>query len=322
MSAPRVSEGDFIRLFEEIGPAETSRRLGVAISNIFKRRRSIEARIGRPLTGPVEARNRSVPISATPGRLHTTVTDGVVLVGGDLHAWPGEPSTAFRAFVKFCRELQPKVVVMNGDVIDGATVSRHPPIGWDKLPSLVEELEAASERLHEIALAVPKSTELFWPLGNHDARLETRIATMTPELAGMKGTHLRDHFSERWQPCWSVWINPDSPDAVVVKHRARSGVHATHNNVVNAGKNIVTNHLHSLRITPFSDYNSRPKFGVDAGTLADTYGPQFRYLEDGFRNWRSGFAVLTFKNGELLWPELVFARAPGEIEWRGEVISV
>lgn len=318
MSGPKSTEADFIRSFEEVGPAETARRLGIAISNVFKRRRTLERRLGRPITGPVEDRNRSEPITAIPGRLHTNVHDGVVLVGGDLHAWPGEPSTAFRALLKFCREMRPKVVVMNGDLIDGASVSRHPPIGWEKQPSLVEELEAASELLHQITLAVPKSTELYWPLGNHDARLETRIATVAPELAKMKGTHLRDHFDPRWQSCWSVWINDD----VVVKHRGRSGVHATHNNVVNAGKSIVTNHLHSLRVTAFSDYNPRPKFGIDTGCLADTYGPQFKYLEDGFRNWRSGFAVLTFKDGELLWPELVFARAPGEVEWRGEVIEV
>jgi hypothetical protein len=318
MVSAKSSEADFIRLFEEEGPAETARRLEVAISNVFKRRRVLERKYGRPINGPDEGRNRSEPITAIPGRLHTNVEDGVVLVGGDLHAWPGEPSTAFRAFLKFCRKLEPKVVIMNGDVIDGATVSRHPPIGWDKLPSLVEELEAASDLLQQVALAVPQSTELFWPLGNHDARLETRIATVAPELANMKGTHLRDHFSERWQACWSVWIN----DEVVVKHRARSGIHATWNNVINSGKSMVTNHLHSLRVTPFSDYNPRPKFGVDAGCLADTYGPQFRYLEDGTRNWRSGFAVLTFKDGELLWPELVFARGPGEVEWRGEVVNV
>lgn len=318
MSAPRVSEGDFIRLFEEIGPAETSKRLGVAISNIFKRRRSIEARIGRPLTGPVEARNRSVPISATPGRLHTTVTDGVVLVGGDLHAWPGEPSTAFRAFVKFCRELQPKVVVLNGDMIDGSTVSRHPPIGWDKLPSLVEELEAASELLHQVTLAVPRSTELFWPMGNHDQRLETRIATVAPELARLKGVHLRDHFDPRFQPCWSVWVNGE----VVIKHRPpKGGVHSTYNSTLHAGLTTVCNHLHSLRVTPQTDYVST-RFGVDTGMLADPFGPQFRYLEDANRPWRSGFAVLTFRDSRLMWPELVHAYEPGKVEWRGESISV
>lgn len=316
MTRPAIDEADFIRLFEEVGPTEIAKRTGVSQKAVYVRRRNIEAKLGRALTPPDHHAN-SEPISTHPGRLHTTVENGVVLVAGDLHAWPGEPSTAFRALLRFCREMQPKVVVMNGDVIDGATVSRHPPIGWDKLPTLAEELEAASDLLHQLTLSVPKSTELYWPLGNHDARLETRIATVAPELAKMKGTHLRDHFPERFQPCWSVWVND-----VVIKHKPpRGGVHSGHNSTLHAGKTTVSNHLHSLKVTPWTDYGPT-RFGVDAGCLADPYGPQFRYLEDNPRSWRSGFAVLTFRDGRLMWPELLHVVEPGLAEFRGEWIHV
>ena len=119
-------------------------------------------------------------------------------------------------------------------------------------------------------------------------------------------------------PCWSCWPTED----VVVKHRMKGGIHATHNNTVSSGKSIVTGHLHSLKVTPYSDYNGE-RFGIDTGTLADANGPQFvDYLEDNPTNWRSGFAVLTFHNGRLLWPELVHALAPGAIQFRGQVIDV
>lgn len=64
-----------------------------------------------------------------PGRLHLDVMDGVVLVGSDAHYWPGVISTAHRAFVRACELLKPVAVVMNGDMLDGASISRHPPIG-------------------------------------------------------------------------------------------------------------------------------------------------------------------------------------------------
>jgi hypothetical protein len=109
---------------------------------------------------------------------------------------------------------------------------------------------------------------------------------------------------------------------VVVKHRYKGGIHATHNNTVGSGKTIVTGHLHSLKVTPYADYNGN-RFGVDTGTLADPSGPQFvDYLEDNPTNWRSGFAILTFFNGQLLWPELVHDFGNGCIEFRGEVIDV
>jgi hypothetical protein len=108
---------------------------------------------------------------------------------------------------------------------------------------------------------------------------------------------------------------------VIIKHRYKGGVHATHNNTVNAGVSIVTGHLHSLKVTPFADYNGN-RFGCDTGTLAETDGPQFTYAEINPSNHRSGFAVLNFFNGTLLWPELVHKFDEDQIEFRGEVIDV
>ena len=46
------------------------------------------------------------------------------------------------------------------------------------------------------------------------------------------------------------------------------------------------------------------------------------YLEDSPVNWRSGFAVLTFKNSKMLWPELVSKYEDGIIDFRGQLIDV
>jgi hypothetical protein len=111
-------------------------------------------------------------------------------------------------------------------------------------------------------------------------------------------------------------------DNVVVKHRYKGGVHATHNNTVNSGVTTITGHLHSLKVTPFGDYNGT-RWGVDTGTLAEIDGPQFiDYLEDGPVNWRSGFAIITMKDSKPLWPELVSKYAEGIINFRGQLIDV
>jgi hypothetical protein len=89
-----------------------------------------------------------------------------------------------------------------------------------------------------------------------------------------------------------------------------------------SGKTIVTGHLHSLRVTPLSDYTGT-RYGVDCGTLADPYGPQFtHYTEDNPVNWRSGFVVLTFYRGRLLWPEVVHVIDEGQVTFRGKVYEV
>lgn len=313
---PRLSESDFIRRFVEIGPTALAKQLEMNVTGIFRRRSNLEKKLGRPIVGP-EHHNQTFRGEEHNGRLQANVADGIVLVGSDLHAWPGDDPPAYRAFLAFIRKLKPAVVVMNGDVIDGASISRHPPIGWEKQPKLIEELEAAQDMLNRIVLACPKATKLYWPLGNHDARFSTRLATVAPEYAKVHGVHLKDHFGERWQPCWSLWLNDD----VVVKHRYKGGIHAAHNATLWAGKTTVCGHLHSLKVTPFSDYAGH-RFGVDTGCLARKSGPQFGYTEDNPLNWREGFVVLTFKDGRLLWPEVCHVLSETEVEWRGDIVKV
>ena len=321
MPAPQISEEEFIELWNKYkSAAKLAKIIGIAERNIHARRKriehktgarmdSVETKIQRPLT------HISASKSST-ARYGLGIENGVVLVFSDAHFWPGVRSTAFKGLLWAIKELKPKAIINNGDAFDGANISRYPRIGWDSKPSVIQELKACEASLGEIEESA-KGAKLVWSLGNHDARFENRLANTVPEFMHVGGFKLSDHFPA-WIPCWSCWPT----DNVVVKHRYKNGVHATHNNAVNAGISIVTGHLHSLKVTPFSDY-SGVRFGVDTGTLAEIDGPQFTdYLEDNPVNWRSGFAVLTFHNGSLLWPELVHRWADNKIEFRGQVIDV
>lgn len=312
---PACSESEFMDLFERHGATKTAAILGIGVRRVHDRRRRIEGKRGIVIKSN-DMRSPTRHLTEHPARVHLEVENGVVLIGSDAHYWPNIITTAHRAFVHFGKLLSPKVVVMNGDEFDGASISRHPPIGWEEVPTVQMELETVRDRLEEIFLA-SKNAKHVWTLGNHDSRFETRLATQAPEYAKVAGFHLKDHFVG-WQPCWSSWINQD----VVIKHRWKGGVHATHNNTVYSGKTMVTGHLHSPKVTPFTDYNGT-RWGVDCGTLAEPDGPQFMdYTEDSPKNWRSGFAVLTFKDGELLDPELVRVRDSESVVFRGEIIKV
>lgn len=319
MTAPACPEPEFIELFRtHQSAAKVAQILGIDARRVHERRRNIERKLNIRLDSK-DARSRHYkhlqPVIHNARRA-IDVQDGVVLVFSDAHFWPGVRTAAYRALLMFIREMKPKAIINNGDAFDGASISRFPRIGWDSKPSVIEELKACKERLSEIE-DIAGAARLLWPLGNHDARFENRLAQNAPEYEGVQGFHLKDHFPA-WAPCWSVWINDD----VVVKHRYKGGIHATHNNTVNSGKTIVTGHLHSLKVTPFDDYHGT-RFGVDTGTLADPSGPQFvDYLEDGPTNWRSGFVVLTFKDGRLLWPEVCRVLDDATVDFRGTVLDV
>jgi hypothetical protein len=322
------TDQEFIELWRtHKSAARIAEASGLTLRGLHARRRRIEQRYGIKLEVTEQAaRFAHLQTAHThSARVHLGLEDGIVLIFSDAHFHPGIRTTAYDGLIWAIRELQPKVVICNGDAFDGAQISRHPRIQWDEKPSVVQELKACEIALGEIedeAKRARKGVKLIWPAGNHDLRLESRLAQNAPEFQGVKGFTLKDHFPA-WAPCWACWPTDD----VVVKHRWHNGLHGVYNNTLKSGKSIFTGHLHSLKVTPWTDYgpggSPRTRYGVDTGTLADPEGPQFiDYTEDGPKNWRSGFSVATFHKGRLLWPELVSVFAPGQVEFRGKLIDV
>jgi predicted phosphodiesterase len=288
----KVSDEDFIAAWNRLGsPALVSQELGLDIRGVYNRRSNLEKMRGLSLP----TRSASTIIPENRRVIAHEVQNGNILIASDCHYWPGIETVAHLAFVKLIDQMKPTTIILNGDVFDGAQVSRHPPLMGVTTPTPKQEIEACQDRLSEIASA-SKNAKKFFTFGNHDTRLFSRLAANTPELTDMMS--LFDYFPG-WQTCWRVDINDD----IAVKHRWHNGIHATWNNVLKSGKTLISGHLHQLRVTPFSDYNGR-RYGVDSGTLAEPYGDQFTYTEANPVNWCSGFVVLTIKDGMLLPPEL------------------
>lgn len=250
------------------------------------------------------------------GRISITADNIKIMIGSDAHYWPGIVTTAHKGFVAECKRQKPDIIIMNGDILDAPSVSRHGSIGWEDNPKVSEEIECCRDRLDEIRNAAPKARRI-WPAGNHDLRMESRLAQVAPEYANVQGVHLHDHFPN-WEPCWSIWINDD----IVIKHRWKGGMYAARNNTLYSGRTIITGHTHQLTLASVTDYNGT-RYGVETGTLADPYGPQFKnYTEDNPRNWVSGFVMLTINKNRLLRPQLGHVISPTEYEFLGEVRHV
>ena len=244
---------------------------------------------------------------------------GRIIVFSDAHFYPDDETTAFRALLECIKEFKPEVVICNGDAFDGASISRHPRIGWDSKPTVKQELDAVTDHMNQIESASTFKSNLIWTLGNHDARFETFLAANAPQYEGVQGYSLKDFFPT-WQPCWSFWVN----DHTVIKHRWKGGFGAGRANSLNAGVNMVTGHTHNLAVQPLTDYKGT-RYGVQTGMLANPDGEQFvDYTEDGVKDWRSGFAMLTIDRGQLLMPELVqvWDEEKGEVQFRGKIWGV
>jgi len=274
-----------------------------------------------------EARRRAngnvARVTTHEARIAAHIENGCLIVFSDAHYLPGEVSTAHKALVQAIKEFRPRGIIANGDVFDGSSISRFPRIGWDHQPTVKEEIDAVTERFTEIEQAAKGYAWMAWNLGNHDARYETYLAAHAPQYQHMGGFSLKDHFP-LWKPAWRCDVNPGEESHTIVKHRWKGGIYATRNNAINAGVHIVTSHLHSPKVAPVT--NARGTFyGVDTGCLADPDSDAFvNYTEDNVKDWRSGFALLTYRNGRLLFPELVsvVSEKGGIVEFRGKEYTV
>lgn len=319
MPAAACTDAEFIELWKTHGGAtKVASALGISESMTKARRRRIEQRYNMqlPASDPRTHNYRHLSPEEHKANHHLGLLNGTVIVFSDPHFRRGTRTTANKGLLKLIRELQPKAVICGGDAFDGASISRHPRIGWEHQPSVIEELNACKERLEEIQEASGRA-KLVWTVGNHDARFSSRLAANVPQFANVHGFQLKDHFPA-WIPAWCCWIN----EGAVTSHRYKNGVHATHTNAVNSGVNIVTGHLHQLKWTRFTDFKG-DRYGIDAGTLAEPMGPQFiNYLEGKQPNWASGFVVLTFHKGRLMMPQLAQKWDEKHIEFNGQIIDV
>jgi UDP-2,3-diacylglucosamine pyrophosphatase LpxH len=300
-----ITDDEFIRAWQEAGcsPRRMSEMTGMQERQVYARRHSLAGRgiiLQTKPTGTSKGNWSKENVGRAYKNQNTLRVDtGNVLIFSDAHWWPDhERTTANEALHELIKALKPVAIVANGDLFDGARVSRHAPLGWSELPSVRGELEICQERLADIEMILPKGCARFWNIGNHDARFDRALVTNAPEYEGLV-ERLEDKF-DRWDFAWSLTVN----DNIMIKHRYHNGIHAAYNNALKSGKTIVTGHLHRLAVTPWADYNGR-RWGVDTGTLANPHGPQFDYAENNPSPHTSGFAVLTFKDGMLLPPELV-----------------
>jgi len=316
----KITDEEFIAVWNQYNSAsQVSKALGLTIRHTHSRRRDIESKHSIVLTAN-DARSPTfnVTIPQNGVRVNVEMDDGVIMVGSDCHYYPGIISTAHKAFVHLAKELSPKMIIMNGDVFDGSSASSHSPIGWQQTPTVKQELDACQERLGEIE-AVAKNAKLHWTWGNHDLRFNTRLASQVgTAFEGVHGMNLTDHFP-RWKFSTSIMVN----DHTMIKHRWHNGIHAVYNNTLKSGVSFVTGHLHSLKVTPWTDMGAqKTRYGVDTGTMANIDDHAFFYTEDSPVNWRSGLAVLTFWEGKLMPPELCEVISEGVVYFRGQIIEV
>jgi len=244
-----------------------------------------------------------------PRMISKEVPGTLWIIASDLHIWDGDPPLIYKAFVKLCKSLRPDGIVLNGDIIDGARISRHPQARGSRAPKIEKEIETAKAWLK----LLPKTRHRLWTMGNHDIRIDNYVAANAGELDGYIMS-LAEHFTD-WEFAWAFELN----ETVEIRHRFRSGIHSGYNSSINAGISTVTGHTHQLQVTAVRDRKGS-RWGVETGTLADPHGPQFQYTEGAPSRAQMGFVVMSFDDEGLMMPPELCEMLNGRPVFRGQYV--
>ena len=244
-----------------------------------------------------------------PQVLTDEIMGGCVIVGGDAHIWPGIDTIMMKAFIKIAKQIKPEIIILNGDIIDGARVSRHGSTLGSAAPKVSAEIDAAKKWMDQL----PKCRRRIFTIGNHDMRVDNYLANQASELEDYAG-RLADRFP-MWEFCYSFQLNED----VEFRHRFRAGIHAAYNNAQVSGWTTVTNHTHAQQLTAVRNRRGS-HWGVETGMLGDPNHKAFQYGEGAPNRAHQGFAVLTFDETGILMPPEFCQMINGRPVFRGKYV--
>lgn len=203
-----------------------------------------------------------------------------VLIIGDIH-YPLHDSKAVQAAYDFGKCLKPDVLVVGGDLVDFAAISRflHNP---REVPSLQREMDGGRALL---SLFSGLAKERIFVGGNHEERLEKFLLRNAPQLLELRCLDLREALGMKawtYVPYPAFW----KCGRLIVHH----GV--SYNGTTNAknlakfdGHSVAQGHSHRLSQTFHRSLHGQVS-AVEWGCLCDL-NPHYCHRP----NWTQGVAV-------------------------------
>lgn len=228
---------------------------------------------------------------------------------GDHHA-PHHDKTFHALFCEWLADEQPDEIILNGDLLDAATLSRHrviPEGGYDN--PINECLQAAYNILRDYREAVPNA-DIHLQRGNHDERLEHALidnvkalyrvraadddipALSLQRLLRLDELRVTYHGDKPWDRSKIIVLGNHR---IAARHGLSTTRNATKKALTDLGGSTALGHSHRLsmefRTTWHPEAGAETRLGVEAGCaceIEDGLG----YVSGGLADWQRGFIFL------------------------------
>lgn len=221
--------------------------------------------------------------------IHTKLKEGKILIAGDFHI-PFQDNKAVNAFISYAADTQPEVIIINGDLLDFYRLSKFVK-GDERNP--MQEIAEGKIILETIRVACPNSN-IYYPIGNHESRLETYIFNKAPDLEPLIDNFykLLDCENYNIQGCHKVIFNKNfvcKHGELVAQKSGQTAIKELEKEYMNG----VSGHTH--RLSRFITRKNGVKFQwAEAGCLC-TMKPHYILQPD----WQQGFIDVTIKDYKI-----------------------
>lgn len=219
-----------------------------------------------------------------------TLSTGKVVIISDIHI-PFQDNKAVGAAFDYINKVRPKVVVLNGDIVDFFKLS-HFTKGEGRNPA--QEIKECQKLFKQLKKVLDEDAKIYYVIGNHETRLEKYVLQNAPEVASI----IDDVFSilevEKYGivGCSQVLFNK----LFLCRHGKLLGKYSG----MSAMKELAASYTsgasgHSHRLSLFICRKNGIKYvWMETGGLMDM-NPTYIVNPD----WQQGFGVVEFYNKEI-----------------------
>lgn len=207
--------------------------------------------------------------------------NGYYLILGCPH-YPYHNADMNDLFLEVQKDIQPVKTILNGDVIDLASLSLHQK-GQKVFTTLEEEVELTNKELDKIRGKVE------YLYGNHEMRFDRFTADLDTAKLGTKSLSKLLKLKERGWKVQEDWKNAfTNVGEFRVFHGLYCGNNPAKKHVTSLNESCIFNHTHQM------DHYYENKFsGHNIGWGGYSKHRAFNYVADSVKStWRNGFAVV------------------------------
>lgn len=249
----------------------------------------------------------------------------LVVITSDVH-FPHHHRGAWAAFCEWVAVNRPYRIILNGDMIDFAALSRYDKSGDEALPS--EEIALAAREINALAAHCERVT---FVVGNHEDRFRRLLSGVPPHvLEGLRGLTLREQMRAHGLSERVEWFEEraGAPQLEVAQFVIRHGHKQAGR--FGGGVNPAINRLNkSLGVSEVIGHHHvaqhavRAAHGRVAHAIANPCMESPQNYAGSDATWAMGFTVLeVFPGWTYATPHLVVMNSHGAFAWGGRVYGL